>query len=57
MDRVGRQSPTVSVILPYKDTDTKGPEAIELYNKSEKDALAFTRGGKWSMIKVKRTLY
>ena len=37
MDRVGRQSPTVSVILPY--TDTKGPEAIELYNKSEKDAL------------------
>lgn len=37
MDRVGRQEPTVSVILPYKDT--KGPEAIELYNKSEKDAL------------------
>jgi len=37
MDRVGRQSPTVSVILPY--TDTKGPEAIELYNKSEHDAL------------------
>ena len=27
--KVGRQSPTVSVILPY--TDTKGPEAIELY--------------------------
>ena len=37
MDRVGRQEPTVSVILPYKDT--KGPEAITLYNKSEKDAL------------------
>ena len=37
MDRVGRQEPTVSVILPYEDT--KGPEAIELYNKSEKDAL------------------
>ncbi len=37
MDRVGRQSPTVSVILPYQDT--RGPEAIELYNKSEKDAL------------------
>ena len=37
MDRVGRQSPTVSVILPY--TETKGPEAIELYNKSEKEAL------------------
>ena len=37
MDRVGRQSPTVSVILPYQDT--KGPEAIELYNKSENTAL------------------
>ena len=37
MDRVGRQSPTVSVILPYHDT--KGPEAIELYNESPKDAL------------------
>ena len=37
MDRVGRQEPTVSVILPYHDT--KGPEAIALYNKSEKDAL------------------
>ena len=37
MDRVGRQSPTVSVILPY--SDTKGPEAIELYNATEKTAL------------------
>ena len=37
MDRVGRQSPTVSVILPY--TDTKGAEAVELYNISEKDML------------------
>ena len=37
MERVGRQSPTVSVILPYKAT--KGPEAIELYNKSPKVAL------------------
>lgn len=37
MDRVGRQEPTVSVILPYEDT--RGAEAIELYNKSEKDAL------------------
>ena len=37
MDRVGRQSPTVSVILPYRDT--KGPEAIELYDKSENDML------------------
>lgn len=37
MDRAGRQSPTVSVILPYHET--KGPEAIELYNKSEHDSL------------------
>ena len=37
MDRVGRQDPTVSVILPYHDT--RGLEAIELYNKSEKSAL------------------
>lgn len=37
MDRVGRQSPTVSVILPY--SDTKGLEAIELYNATEKTAL------------------
>ena len=34
MDRVGRQTPTVSVILPY--TDTKGQEAVSLYNKCEK---------------------
>ena len=37
MDRVGRQSPTVSVILPYKQT--KGLEAVELYNATEKTAL------------------
>ena len=30
--RKGRQTPTQSVILPYYDT--KGSEAIELYNKS-----------------------
>lgn len=35
--RQGRQSPTVSVVLPYNDT--KGPEAIELYNASERTAL------------------
>lgn len=37
MDRVGRQSPTVSVILPYENT--RGQEAIELYNASGNDAL------------------
>lgn len=35
--RIGRQSPTVSVILPY--TDTKGQEAIDLYNATERTAL------------------
>ena len=35
--RIGRQSPTVSIILPY--TDTKGPEAIALYNATNKSAL------------------
>ena len=37
MDRVGRQSPTVSVILPY--TDTRGQEAVDLYNATERSAL------------------
>lgn len=37
MDRVGRQDPTVSVILPYQET--KGFEAEELYNASGKDML------------------
>ena len=32
MDRVGRQDPTVSVILPYNKT--KGPEAIDLESRS-----------------------
>lgn len=35
--RTGRQSPTVSVILPY--TQTRGPEAVEMYNATEKSAL------------------
>ena len=34
--RIGRQSPTVSVILPY--SDTKGQEAVELYNGTERTA-------------------
>lgn len=37
MDRVGRQSPTVSVILPY--TETLGQEAVDLYNATNNDAL------------------
>lgn len=50
MGRVGRQSPTVSVILPYKDT--KGPEAIELYNKSEKDALEWQEALTYDIMAV-----
>lgn len=48
--RRGRQSPTVSVILPY--TDTKGPEAIELYNASEKTALEWQEGLTYDMMAV-----
>lgn len=33
MDRVGNQTPTVSVVLPY--TETRGQEAVDLYNQSE----------------------
>ena len=36
-DRRGRQTPTQSFILPYKDT--KGQEAIDLYNKSGRKAI------------------
>lgn len=35
--RQGRQAPTVSVVLPY--TDTAGPEAVELYNHTERNVL------------------
>ncbi|MBQ6265084.1 MAG: hypothetical protein IJK60_06510 [Clostridia bacterium] len=34
--RQGRQSPTVSVILPYENT--KGPKAVELYNATSESA-------------------
>lgn len=34
---VGKQTPTTSVVLPY--TDTKGPEAIALYNATERTAI------------------
>ena len=34
---IGRQEPTVSVILPY--TKTKGEEAVSLYNKTERTML------------------
>lgn len=36
-ERIGRQTPTVSVVLPYEET--RGGEAILLYNQSTKTAL------------------
>ena len=37
--RTGRESPTVSVVLPYQDTAAK--EAVELYNKTERTILTW----------------
>lgn len=42
MDAIGRQDPTVSVILPY--TKTKGPEAVEVYNQTGADAYEWQCG-------------
>ena len=50
MDRVGRQSPTVSVILPYRDT--KGPEAIELYNHSGHTAIEWQEALTYDIMAV-----
>lgn len=50
MDRVGRQSPTVSVILPY--TDTKGAEAIALYNASENSMLEWQEALTYDLMAV-----
>ena len=35
--RIGRQTPTVSRVLPY--TDSHGAEAAELYNRTKKTVL------------------
>lgn len=48
--RQGRQSPTVSVILPY--TDTKGAEAISLYNASEKSMLEWQEALTYDIMAV-----
>lgn len=50
MDRVGRQSPTVSVVLSYKDT--KGQEAVELYNKSEHTMLEWQEALTYDIMAV-----
>ena len=33
--RIGRQTPTQSVVIPYRET--KGPEAVLLYNKKKRE--------------------
>lgn len=50
MDAIGRQSPTVSVILPYRET--KGPEAIGLYNKTEGEAYEWETGLTYDLMAV-----
>ena len=35
-ERIGRQTPTLCAVLPYKNT--KGAEAVELYNKTGRTA-------------------
>lgn len=50
MDRVGRQSPTVSVILPYKDS--RAQEAIELYNTTEKNMLEWQEALTYDLMAV-----
>ena len=48
--RKGRQSPTVSVILPY--SNTRGPEAIELYNATERTALEWQEALSYDIMAV-----
>ena len=48
--RIGRQSPTVSVILPY--TDSKGAEAVALYNTTEKDMLEWQEALTFDLMAV-----
>lgn len=58
--RLGRQTPTASVVLPYDES--KGSEAVELYNKSGRtaqewqelmmyDIMALNSDGLWTHIK------
>ena len=50
MDRVGRQSPTVSVILPYENS--KAQEAIDLYNVSDHDMLEWQEALMYDIMAV-----
>lgn len=58
--RIGRQTPTQSVVIPYKDT--KGPEAVQLYNNKNRachdwqqlqiyDIMAVDENGLWLHMK------
>ncbi len=58
--RLGRQTPTVSVVLPYQES--KGSEAVEIYNKSGRtaqpwqelmleDIMAIDDNGQWVHMK------
>lgn len=48
--RTGRQSPTVSVVIPY--TSTKGPEAISLYNTTGNTAMPWQEGIMYDIMAV-----
>ena len=48
--RIGRQSPTVSVILPYEAT--KGAEAVELYNGTERSVLEWQEALTYDIMAV-----
>ena len=58
--RLGRQTPTISVVLPY--TQSLGAEAVEIYNRSRRtaqpwqelmleDIMAVDENGLWKHIK------
>ena len=59
--RLGRQTPTISVVLPY--TQSLGAEAVEIYNRSRRtaqpwqelmleDIMAVDENGLWKHIKL-----
>ena len=53
--RIGRQTPTVSVILPYNAT--KGPEAVELYNGTERTVLEWQEALTYDIMAVNEEGY
>lgn len=48
--RTGRQEPTVSFVLPYRDT--KGPQAVKLYEMTRKSALEWQKGLIYDILAV-----